>query len=216
MSTNTVLAWLLDGDPAIRWQVRRDLLDEPPEAYEPERARVTTEGWGARLLAVQDPAGTWSNAVYSPKWTSTTYTLLHLRQLGLPTENPQAKQGCDLLLDKGFHCDGGINFFKSYKTSETCITGMTLALLCYFRCADERLHRIAEHLLGQQMADGGWNCERPRGATHGSFHTTISVLEGLHEYALYHQVEAAAVGDAVFAWPGIPAGPPVVPLASHR
>jgi hypothetical protein len=196
MNTDTVLAWLLDGDPAIRWQVRRDLLGEPPEAYEGERARVATEGWGAQLLALQDPAGTWGNKLYNPKWTSTTYTLLHLRHLGLPPENGQARRGCQLLLDKGFFRDGGISFFKSWKTSETCVTGMVLALLSYFRCADERLDRIAGHLLSQQMADGGWNCERPRGATHGSFHTTISVLEGLREYALFHPAEAAAVEDA--------------------
>jgi len=157
---------------------------------------VTTEGWGAQLLARQDPAGTWANALYSPKWTSTTYTLLHLRHLGLSPENSQAKRGCALLLDKGFYPDGGINYFKSYKYSETCITGMILALLCYFRCDDERVHRLVEHLLGQQMADGGWNCERPRGATHGSFHTTISVLEALHEYALFHRDRAREIEDA--------------------
>ena len=84
MSTDTHLPWLLEGDPAIRWQARRDLLDQPPAAYERDRARVTTEGWGARLLALQDPAGRWAKALYSPKWTSTTYTLLLLRHLGLP------------------------------------------------------------------------------------------------------------------------------------
>jgi len=197
MSTDIRVAWLLDGDPAIRWQTRRDLLDEPPEAYEPDRARVATEGWGARLLALQDPAGTWAKALYSPKWTSTTYTLLLIRHLGLPPENPQARRGCELLLNTGFYRDGGINLFKSFKHSETCVTGMVLALLGYFRLRDDRVHRIVEHLLGQQMADGGWNCERPKGATHGSFHTTISVLEGLNEYTLCHPTQAAALSDAV-------------------
>lgn len=196
MSIDPTLSWLMEGDPAIRWQVRRDLLHEPPQAYEEDRARVATEGWGAQLLARQDPAGTWANALYSPKWTSTTYTLLHLRHLGLSPENLQAKRGCAILLDEGFYPDGGINYFRSYKYSETCITGMILALLCYFRCGDDRVHRLVEHLLGQQMADGGWNCERPRGATHGSFHTTISVLEGLQEYALFHEDRARAIEDA--------------------
>ena len=199
MSTDTHLPWLLDGDPAIRWQTRRDLLDEPPEVYASDRARVATEGWGARLLALQDPAGTWAKALYSPKWTSTTYTLLLLRHLGLPPDNPQARRGCELLLNTGFYRDGGINLFKSFKHSETCVTGMVLALLSYFRCPDDRMHRIVEHLLGEQMADGGWNCERPKGATHGSFHTTISVLEGLHEYALCHPAQAAALSGAVAA-----------------
>ena len=196
MTADAVLVWLLEGDPAIRWQVRRDLLGEPPDVYEADRARVAAEGWGAQLLARQDPAGTWGNALYSPKWTSTNYTLLHLRHLGLAPENLQAKRGCALLLDKGFYGDGGINYFRSYKYSETCITGMVLALLSYFHCGDERVHRLVEHLLGQQMADGGWNCERPRGATHGSFHTTISVLEGLQEYALFYGDRATAIEDA--------------------
>ena len=185
------IAWLLSGDPAIRWQTRRDLLDEPPAAWEADRAQVALTGWGAQLLACQDPAGTWGGGLYSPKWISTTYTLLTLRHLGLPPDNAQAQQGCDLLLNRGFYRDGGINFFKSYPYSETCVTGMTLALLGYFRCLDARVPQIVAHLLEQQMDDGGWNCERPHGATHSSFHTTLSVLEGLHEYALLAPLDAA-------------------------
>lgn len=196
---NDVTAWLLEGDPAIRWQTRRDLLDAPPAAYEPDRARVASEGWGAALLARQDTAGTWGGGLYSPKWISTTYSLLLLRHLGLPPENAAAQRGAVLLLDKGFYRDGGINFFKSFKHSETCVTGMTLALLCYFHLSDERVHQIVEHLLGQQMQDGGWNCERPKGATHSSFHTTLSVLEGLHEYRLAFPNQAEPLDPAIAA-----------------
>ncbi len=193
------ITWLLEGDPAIRWQTRRDLLDEPPAAYEPDRVQVAAEGWGAALLARQDVAGTWGGGLYGPKWISTTYTLLVLRHLGLSPDNAQAKSGAALLLDQGFYRDGGINFFKSFKHSETCVTGMTLALLCYFRLSDERIHQIVEHLLGQQMPDGGWNCERPKGATHSSFHTTLSVLEGLHEYRLLHPDRASSLAPAIAA-----------------
>lgn len=196
---DSILAWLLEGDPAIRWQTRRDLLAEPPGAYEPDRERVVSEGWGAALLARQDATGTWGGGLYSPKWISTTYTLLLLRHLGLSPENAQGQRGAALLLDRGFYRDGGINFFKSFKHSETCVTGMTLALLCYFRLSDERIHRIVEHLLGQQMQDGGWNCERPKGATHSSFHTTISVLEGLHEYRLAFPAQAESLGPSIAA-----------------
>ncbi|MBX7236723.1 MAG: hypothetical protein K1X65_20245, partial [Caldilineales bacterium] len=134
------------------------------------------------------------------QWISTTYTLLLLRHLGLPPASAQAQQGAFLLLEKGFYRDGGINLFKSFQHSETCVTGMTLALLCYFHLSDDgRIHRIVEHLLGQQMADGGWNCERPKGATHGSFHTTISVLEGLHEYSLTFSDRATALAPAIAA-----------------
>jgi len=59
------------------------------------------------------------------------------------------------------------------------------SILSYFEFEDARLDTIASHLLEQQMPDGGWNCQRPSGATHGSVHTTISVLEGLRHYELH-------------------------------
>ncbi len=193
----SILNWLMEGDPAIRWQVQRDLLEAPPEEYEWERSRVAQEGWGVDLLARQDPGGTWAGGLYSPKWTSTTYTLLTLRHFGLPPDHPQAAKGCEVLLAKGLFHDGGINLFKSIEYSETCVNGMLLALFAYFRLSDERLHSIARFLLGEQMPDGGWNCERIHGATHSSFHTTISVLEGLREYGSHHptskEIQAAVL-----------------------
>ena len=178
-----VISWLLEGDPSIRWQVQRDLLNSSPAKYEAERRKIAKEGWGARLLALQDSSGTWGGGIYGPKWISTTYTMLTLRLLGLQTNHPQAKRACKIFLDKGVYPDGGINFFSySLKYSETCVTGMILALLAYFRYPDEYVHSIASYLIDQQMPDGGWNCESYKGATHSSFHTTISVLEGLYEY----------------------------------
>lgn len=178
--------WLLAGDPAIRWQVLHDLLDASPDSVSIERSRLEKEGWAAELLARQDPDGRWGGGLYTPKWTSTTYTLLLLRQLGLPPGNPQAINACRLLIERGLYRDGGINFFASLKHSETCVTGMVLSILAYFELPDERLRILVEHLLGQQLADGGWNCQSYRGSTHGSFHTTISVLEGLHIFGLAH------------------------------
>ncbi len=197
MKRDRLVRWLLNGDPAIRWQTRRDLLGQAPRTYAADRRRVALEGWGARLLRRQDPELTWAGGLYGPKWTSTTYTLLLLRHLGLPSGNKPARAACSLLLERGFYSDGGINFFPSYKHSETCVTGMVLSLLSYFRIRDKRLHAIVEHLGGQQMPDGGWNCERPKGATHASFHTTLSVLEGLREYRLQYPRSGAALGPAV-------------------
>jgi hypothetical protein len=177
--------WLLSGDPSVRWQVLRDILNQDPEKYQKERYKIRTEGWGKKLLAHQDPTGTWGGGLYSPKWISTTYTLLTLKRLGLPPGNKQVWKGCELLLDTGFYePDGGINFSSSYDYSETCITGMVLSILAYFQYPDRRIHQLAEHLLIQQMPDGGWNCRSYRGDTHSSFHTTISALEGLHEYRI--------------------------------
>lgn len=186
-----VSRWLLEGDPAIRWQTLRDVVESGERTVARERQKVAHEGWGARLLNRQDREGTWAGGrasdggLYSPKWTSTTYTMLLLRDFGLPVENPQARRACTLLLDHGLQRDGGINYGiwgKSWGRSETCITGMVLSILSYFECDDGRLDTIADHLLQEQMPDGGWNCRRRFGATHASVHTTISVLEGLRHY----------------------------------
>jgi hypothetical protein len=180
---DSVVEWLLQGDPAVRWQVHAHLLDSDEETIWKERKKVATSGWGGQLLSHQDEAGTWAEALYSPKWTSTTYTLLLLRRLGLDPDNPGAQKGSRILLEEGFFKDGGINYWqKYYSWSETCVTGLTLSILAYFNIKDQRLVSIAEHLLGVQMEDGGWNCRKPRGATHSSFHTTLIVLEGFHEY----------------------------------
>lgn len=189
-----VIAWLLAGDPAIRWQVMRDLTGAPARAVENERRKVAAEGWGGRLLARQDPEGTWAGGVYTPKWTSTTYTTLLLRDMGLPPDNRQARRACALLLDKGFYKDGGISF--GWGRSETCVTGIVLSVLSYFKCDDDRLDAMAVHLLGQQMNDGGWNCRRPCGATHASVHTTINVLEALRFYELHRRRTLRAVRAA--------------------
>jgi len=196
-----ILEWLLDSDPAVRWQVMRDLLDEAPAVYEAERARVAAQGWGVRLLDAQDPDGNWGGGVYNPKWVSTTYTLLSLRDLGLVSGQPGALRGCDHFLLGGFEIDGGINLFKTIHHSETCVNSMILALLSYFRHPGEDVHRVAEFLLGEQMPDGGWNCQwssRSRGrATHASFNTTILALEAFAAYAGTYPAQAAQVGPAV-------------------
>jgi len=186
--------WLLAGDPSIRWQALRDLADAPPRSVQRERERVAIEGWGARLLNRQDAEGTWAGGLYNPKWKSTTYTMLSLRDLGLSPENPQSTTACALLLDGGMCSDGGIDYPP--RRAETCITGMVLSILSYFRYEDDRLDAAAAHLLEQQMPDGGWNCQRPRGATHASMHTTISVLEGLRLYEQHRPRRASAIRSA--------------------
>ena len=177
-----ILDWLLEGDPAIRWQVKRDLIGEDEESFNREREQVAEIGWGARLLAYQEPSGLWGGGIYSPKWISTTYTMLTLRRLGLPANNAQAQKGCQILLDRGFYQDGGINYAKSHNQSEACITGMVLSILAHFRYQDERVVGLVDHLLARQMEDWGWNCRDYRGDQHSSFHTSISALEGLLEY----------------------------------
>jgi hypothetical protein len=172
----------LKGDPAIRWQVMDNLLESKSSEIVRERSRTANEGWGARLLAQQDASGLFGGGLYSPKWISTTYTLLLLRRIGIPPETSQLKLSCQLLLEKGFYKDGGINYFKSMNCSETCVTAMILSILSYFQYPDKRISKLVGYLLEEQLPDGGWNCEKYRGATHSSFHTTISALEGLYEF----------------------------------
>ncbi len=161
--------------------------------YERERSMVARRGWGARLLAKQGKHGNWAGGgssdggLYTPKWISTTYTMLLLRDFGLPPKNPNALRACKLLIDDGIQRDGGISygsFAKRTQRGETCISGMVLSILSYFGFEDARLATIADYLLEQQMPDGGWNCRRPSGATHSSVNTTISALEGLRHYEL--------------------------------
>ncbi len=189
----SAIRWLLAGDPAIRWQVRRDLLDAADRVVAREQRGVATAGWGARLLARQDPEGTWAGRMYTPKWISTTYTMLLLRDLGLPPANRQASKACKLLLDRGLHRDGGIGF--DWGRCETCVTGMVLSILSWFRHDDERLDKVADHLLDQQMSDGGWNCQRSYGATHASMNTTILALEGLLLYERHRAGTARRLGQ---------------------
>ena len=200
LSGSSTVEWLLAGDPAIRWQTKQDLCGAAGPAVRRERARVALDGWGARLLAVQDADGRWGRGIYTPKWISTTYTLVLLRSMGLPPGNPQALRGARLLLDTGFWRDGGINFWTcTHDFSETCVSGMALAVLCWFGLDDPRVDSLAEHIIGRQMADGGWNCCATPGygtATHGSFHTTITALEALLEYERSHPSKAAAAREA--------------------
>jgi hypothetical protein len=204
------IEWLLGGDHAIRWQTLRDLVGADERTITRERKRIARDGWGARLLTKQGPDGRWARSraskgimsdggLYTPKWISTTYTMLLLRDFGLPANNRQARKACRPLLDEGLQRDGGINYGvwgKWTGRGETCITGMVLSILSYFQYEDDRLDTVADNLLEQQMPDGGWNCQRPQGATHSSVHTTISALEGLRLYELHRSRKLRAVREA--------------------
>jgi hypothetical protein len=182
-----VLEWLLDSDPSIRWQVMRDLTDEPDDVIAAERSRVASEGWGARLLALQEPDGQWDGGtyqpgwadpyVYVPAWTSTTFTLLLLRELGLDPTSEAARRAVAPVRDNSKWEHDGQPFFSG--EVEPCINGMAVALGSYF---GQDVQGIVDRLLGEQMSDGGWNCEQENGSTRSSFHTTISVPEGLLEH----------------------------------
>jgi len=176
--------WLLAGDPAIRWQTMRDLLYAPAKAWQAERKRTLTEGWGARLLAHQDADGRWGGGLYSPKWISTTYTLLTLRDIGIPQDCEAAQRGARLAVDGLLGERRDEDFARRLVALDRCIVGMLLALAVYFRVTDARTDAIVDNLLAELMPDGAWNCRRHTRAhpKHSSFHTTLNVLDGLREY----------------------------------
>lgn len=180
MTEPDTIEWLLAGDPAIAWQTQRDLIRLGPEEWAETRSRVATEGWGSRLLAKQDPAGSWGGGLYSPKWISTTYTLLLLRRLGLDPESVSAVEGARLLLDRAEWVDGGVSYHVERPLAEKCINGMVLSIASYFDLEDPRIDQLAEYLISGRLVDGAWNCrDFQPGVEHSSFHTTISALEGL-------------------------------------
>lgn len=194
--SDDVIGWLLEGDPSIRWQAERDLLSADGSRFGSTRALVAIEGWGKQLLDHQDPSGTWGGGLYVPKWTSTTYTLLLLRRLGLPPDTGAAIAGCRRLLEDAEWVDGGVSYWGR-PLAERCVNGMVLSIASYLDLADERVAGIARLLLTAQMTDGGWNCRDHRGATHSSFHTTISALEGLDLWRSRHP--DPTVDDAIDA-----------------
>ncbi|MCD5344727.1 hypothetical protein LR392_21125 [Arthrobacter sp. AK04] len=182
-------AWLLESDPALRWQVLRDLADAPPEQVRAERELVATHGWGARLLALQGADGQWDGGTYWPDhdddphgqpWTATTYSLLLLRDFGLNPASREARRAVSLVREKSRWEEGNQPFFEG--ETEPCINGMVVGLGAYF---GENVDTVVERLVSEQLPDGGWNCEAGHGSTRSSFHTTICVLEGLrqHEHA---------------------------------
>jgi hypothetical protein len=179
----TVLDWLLDSDPSVRWQVMRDLTDAPADAVAAERARVATEGAGARLLALQSPDGRWGGAAWNRGWDSTMHVLTLLREMGLDPAGTEARRAVRLVREhvtwQGCgppECDGN-RFFAG--EVEPCINGQVAASGAWL---GEDVRGLVDRLIGEQLPDGGWNCEAPGRSTRSSFNTTICVLEALLEY----------------------------------
>jgi hypothetical protein len=174
--------WLLESDPSIRWQVLRDLTDAPSAEVEAERARVATEGAGARLLALQGADGLWGGAAWNRGWDSTMHVLSLLREMGLAPASAQARRAVGLVRDRVTWRGCGppetqANPFFAGEI-EPCINGQVGAAGAYFA---QDVRGIVDRLLGEQLPDGGWNCEAENGSTRSSFNTTICVLEALLE-----------------------------------
>ncbi|MDZ4181575.1 MAG: hypothetical protein U1B83_01765 [Candidatus Cloacimonadaceae bacterium] len=192
----TISSWLLSGDVAIQYHYHRDLmgLDLPDR-----QQRIATEGWGKQLLEHQDARGHWGLDYYRPKWCCTHYTLLELKEMGLAPGIASISDIVNRILDEQKARNGGITFWKGYIHSDLCVDGMVLNYASYFLSPDARWNSLIDLLLSAQMSDGGWNCRWRHKAVHSSFHTTISVLEGLWQYrisgATYRMEEISAAED---------------------
>jgi hypothetical protein len=199
----TALDWLLDSDPAIRWQVLRDLVRAPAAVVAAERARVATEGWGARLLGLQGEDGQWAGGACFPArsiepydksqgqpWISTLPTLQLLCDLGVDPSDDRVRRAVALVKDRCRWEHAGQPFFSG--EVEPCINGRTVTLGTYF---GQNVDSVVARLLNEQLEDGGWNCEMENGSVRSSFATTINVLEGLlaHERATGGSAESIAV-----------------------
>jgi hypothetical protein len=188
--TGAVLAWLLDSDPSIRWQVMRDLLDAPEAEWAAERAKVETEGWGARLLAHEDEDGQWAGGAFIPSgfdsatwqregqpWTATHPTLAVLRELGPDPASDRVGRIGPLIGANSRWDEGAQPYWEG--EVEPCINGATVANGTYLGVD---MSPVVARLVGERLEDGGWNCEAMNGSVRSSFDTTINVLEGLLEY----------------------------------
>jgi hypothetical protein len=182
-----VIDWLLEGDPTIRWQVLRDLTDASPDEVAAERARVEHEGWGARLLALEGADGLWGGGACFPAaytggepgqpWTATMHTLQTLQILGLDPSGQAARRAIALVAEHGRWEHAGQRYFDG--EVEPCINGRTIETGAYFGVD---VAAVVKRILGERLADGGWNCEAENGSVRSSFDTTINVLDGLLEF----------------------------------
>lgn len=175
-----IISWLLQGDVSIQYQCNRDLLgiDKPLI-----RKSIGKEGWGRRFLSFREPTGYWGKGFYLPKWTSTHYTLLDLKNLNVSPNNKAIRESLGKALREEKGRDGGLYATGSPRRSDVCVNGMFLNYASYFRVKEQELHSVVDFLLSQRMGDGGFNCHsNKRGAVHSSLHSTLSVLEGILEY----------------------------------
>lgn len=185
-----VIDWVADGDPALAWQIARDVVGAPESEWAPIRAEVETEGVGARLLSMQESDGSWSGGTFFPAgftgrdfersgqpWNTTTWALTQLREFGLDPSSQRAQRAIELVGEHARWDHDGEPYWSG--EVEECINGRTVADGAYFGVD---VGPIVERLVGESQPDGGWNCERCNGSSRSSFATTINVLEGLSAF----------------------------------
>ncbi|MEA1978129.1 MAG: hypothetical protein U9N80_09550 [Chloroflexota bacterium] len=197
MDKQQIINWLLEGDVAIQYQVHRDLLDSEKPGL---RNRIASEGWGAKFLGFRKEDGHWGRGFYQPKWISSHYTILDLKNLGISPEHPDILKSVLIILRDHKAPDGGIDPSVTIDLSDVCINGMVLNYASYFKVEGDALQSVVDSTIEQHMPDGGFNCRANRqGAVHSSLHSTISVLEGILEYGANNYVYRLAELEQIAA-----------------
>lgn len=180
MEKEALIEWLLAGDVSVQYQTKRDLLGKDDAGL---RNTIAVEGWGKEFLTRRNENGQWGRDFYQPKWTSSHYTLLDLKNLGIMPDIPQMRETVEMILNTRKSVDGGVNPAKTRPDSDVCVNGMVLNYACYVGVPERDLTSVVDFILSQRMPDGGFNCQsNQNGAVHSSLHTTISVAEGIREY----------------------------------
>lgn len=181
-SIPSVINWLLEGDETIQYQTYRDLLNAPLEILSEMQNNITIKGWGKGLLEKQDPlTGLWGKGIYSPKWISTHYTLLELKNMGVNPTHPQYVEGSNTLLNNMWINQGKV---RKDRYQDLCVSAMILSICSYAQIRSPKINEIVDYILDNQYLDSGWNCRWEKGDKHSSLHTTLSVLEAFRDYEI--------------------------------
>jgi hypothetical protein len=176
---NGLINWLLSGDVSIQYQTHRDLLDFSQDKLTELQNRIPNEGWGKEFLNRRDPTtGLWGNGIYTPKWISTHYTLLDLKNLGIDGSYREYAESSIILLTNEFNRK---NVPIQKIENDLCVCAMALSICCHAKIQHEKINQIVDYILLRQMNDGGWNCDWQR-SDKSSVHTTLSVLEAFSDY----------------------------------
>jgi len=181
-NTSEIIKWLLAGDVSIQYQVKRDLLGSSKKELKQLRNRIPSEGWGKKFLSLRDAkTGLWGGAIYSPKWISTHYTLLDLKNLCIPQSNIEYVESSKIIFDRLWVNTKGV---AKARKQDVCVCGMLLSICSYSKLPQLMFNDVIDYIILHHMPDGGWNCSWWKGSNKSSLHTTLIVLECIRDLEL--------------------------------
>ena len=175
----SLIDWLLSGDISIRYHVKRDLLNFPEKKLTSLQTQIPLNGWGRRILSKRNPKnGLWGGGVYLPKWTSTHYTLLDLKNLGISQSNNEYVESSGVLLDRLWFNKGEV---AKKRIQDICVSAMLLSICGHAKIRSPKFDEIIDYLIDKRRSDGGWNCSWWKGSEKSSLHSTLTILESLRD-----------------------------------